>query len=114
MKAAGVATLPVVSSDDSDFFEAVKRIEIAGAAASALAQMFPENTGPGSSTNRTYWQDIFSQQMKIWKEGKGIPAALLGGSNDVSPSSYFTKNPDQEQVLGDLAGASLNKISEVF
>ena len=103
---AGISVVPVLSSHNSTFFTLLAEVNKWGAAAEFLNAMFPEASGLGDSGAGGRWQKKFDTIIKAWMEGKSIPSSLLGGSNDVSPSSYFTRNPDVEEVLGDLAQAS--------
>ena len=115
LKSAGVATVPVTGSMDSTFFTFLAEVNKWGAAAEFLKAIFPEATGPGESTAFGFWQKKYDDTLKAWRDGKDIPAGLLGGSNDVSPSSYFTRNLNDEEVLGDLAeNANRTRIGDTF
>ena len=103
LKGAGVATVPITNSLDSTFFTFLAEVNKWGAAAEFLNAMFPEATGLGDSGAGGRWQKKYDDTIKAWREGKDLPSDLLGGSNDVSPSTYFTRNPNTEETLGDLS-----------
>jgi len=112
---AGVATVPVTGSHNSTFFTTLAEVNKWGAAAEFLNAMFPEADGPGASGAGGRWQKKYDDEIKAWRDGKSIPAGLLGGSNDVSPSTYFTRNPDTEETLGDLAqNADRTRMGDTF
>ena len=102
LKGAGVATVPVTGGLDSTFNTFLVEVNKWGAAADFLKGMFPEAVGPGEQPAFAFWAKKYQDVLKAWREGKDIPAGLLGGANDPSPSTYFTRNPDQEETLGDL------------
>jgi hypothetical protein len=100
LSGAGVATVPVTNDQNSTFFTFLAEVNKWGAAGEFLTAMFPE---AGESTAFGFWQKKYDDTLKAWRDGKDIPSSLLGGSNDASPSSYFTRNPDTEETLGDLS-----------
>ena len=105
LKGAGIASVPVTSSQDSTVAAFLIGVNKWGAAASFLKGMFPEATGPGENPAFAFWEKRYNNVLDGWldKDGpKGIPANLLGGAGDANPSTYFTRNPDQEETLGDL------------
>lgn len=114
LKGAGVATVPFTSDVDSEFHAFLIAVNVWGAAAEFLKGMYSEATGPGESPAFAFWQKKYDATLKAWREGKDLPAGILSGANDTSPSSYFTRNPEEEETLGELAGASMNKIADVF
>tara|TARA_Y100000310_G_scaffold94659_1_gene92412 strand:- start:466 stop:939 length:474 start_codon:yes stop_codon:yes gene_type:complete len=114
LKGAGVGTVPVTSSADSTFATFLIAVNIWGAAGEYLKGLFPEATGPGESPAFAFWQKKYTDTLKAWREGKDLPSGLTGGSNDQAPSTYFTRNPDEEELLGDLAEASMTKLADMF
>jgi len=102
LKAAGVSSVPVVSGDDSVFYSMLGEINKFGAASEFLKGMFPEATGPGETPAFKYWGDKYDDGIEMLRGDNGIPSPLLGGPNDISPSTYFTRNPNEEETLGDL------------
>lgn len=99
---AGVSSVPVTSSHNASFAAFLIEVEKWGSAAESLKAMFPEATGPGETPAFGFWQKKYDDTLKAWRDGKDIPSTLLGGANDPSPSTYFTRNPGTEEVLGDL------------
>ena len=115
LSGAGVSTVPVTSSHNSTFFTFLAEVNKWGAAAEFLKAMFPEAVGVGETTAFGFWQKKYDDTLKAWRKSEDLPSDLLGGSNDVSPSSYFTRNPDEEEVLGDLAqNADRTRMEDTF
>ena len=114
LKAAGVGTVPVTSAMDSTFATYLVAVNIWGAAGEYLKGLFPEATGPGESPAFAFWQKKYIDALDAWRKGSDLPATLLGGDSDQSPSSYFTRNSAEEELLGDLAERPLNKLSDLF
>lgn len=114
LKGAGVNSVPVISSLDSTFAAFLIEVNKWGAAAEFLKALFPEATGPGESPAFAFWETKYRDTLKAWRMGQDLPDGLLSGSNDPAPSSYFTRNPEQEETLGELAGASMTKIGDEF
>ena len=108
LKSQGVVTVPVTSSADSTFAAFLVGVNKWGAAAEFLKGLFPEATGPGENPAFAFWQKKYDDTIKMWVDAgitspsQGIPPDLLGGPGDTDPSTYFTRNPDEEEVLGDL------------
>jgi len=102
LKAAGVASVPVSSGTDSTFATYLVAVNTWGAAAEYLKGVFPEATGPGENPAFAFWDRKYQGALKAWRDGDDIPVGLLGGSADPDPSTYFTRNPQQEETLGDL------------
>ena len=77
--------------------------------------MFPEATGPGESPAFRFWEMKYQAALKLLRDGTDIPTDLMaGGTDNPLPTSYFVRNPDEEEELGDLAGASQFKIGQDF
>ena len=71
-----------------------------GAAAAILKSMFPDATGPGESPAYAFWESRYQEGLKGIRDGTiVIPDAVRG----LSPSTYFTRNPDAEEDLGIIA-----------
>lgn len=108
LKSQGVSSVPVSSSTDSTFATYLVEVNKWGAAAEFLKGMFPEATGPGENPAFAFWQKKYDDVLKMWTDAgitspsQGIPTDLLGGPGDADPSSYFTRNPNEEEILGDL------------
>lgn len=99
--AFGVSVVPVV---DPAFKLYLKTIETWSAAAQAFKIQFPEAVGPGEQPAYAYWEKRYQEALKMLTSvGSGlIPEDLMGTTGQAS--SYFTRNPDEEEELGDLAG----------
>lgn len=105
LKSVGVASVPVTSAADSTFATFLAEVNKWGATAEFLKGMFPEATGPGENPAFAFWQKKYDDVLKGWKDPDGpfgLPTGLLGGPGDADPSTYFTRNPSEEEVLGDL------------
>ncbi len=107
LQSVGVASVPVTSGANSVFATFLAEVNKWGAAAEFLKGMFPEATGPGENPAFAFWQKKYTDVLDGWKDTGdqgpiGIPVGLLGGPGDADPSTYFTRNPDEEEVLGDL------------
>lgn len=105
LKSVGVASVPVSSGTDSVFATFLGEVNKWGAAAEFLKGMFPEATGPGENPAFAFWQKKYDDVIKGWKDPDGpfgLPTGLLGGPGDADPSTYFTRNPNEEEILGDL------------
>lgn len=102
LRGAGIDIVPVTSSDDSIFNRFLVEVNKWGAAGEFLKALFPEVTGPGESPAFGFWEKRYQDTLKQWREGMDLPASLLSGPNDPSPSTYFTANPDEERVYSDL------------
>ena len=76
-----------------------------GAAAAILKAMFPEAAGSADTTPAIYqfWESRYQRALKALRDGSAIPAGLAASSAQVMPSTYFTRNPDEEEDLGDIA-----------
>jgi hypothetical protein len=81
-------------------------IGVAGVAARALRTMFPDATGAGETPAHADYQKIFDDGLAGLKDGTLIPddPAVVGSTSGyVAPSTYFTRNPDAEEELGEIA-----------
>jgi len=76
-----------------------------GAAAAILKAMFPEAAGSADTVPAIYqfWESRYQRALKALRDGSAIPAGLAASSAQVTPSTYFTRNPDEEEDLGDIA-----------
>ncbi len=102
LQSVGVASIPVT---DTDFARTLKSVNNYGARAQFLKGMFPEATGPGENPAFAFWQKLYDDIIEGWKDPEGpfgLPTGLLGGPGDADPSTYFTRNPNEEEILGDL------------
>src|SRR3990170_7005507 len=76
-----------------------------GAAAAILKAMFPEAAGASDQTPAIYafWEARYQRALKSLRDGSAIPPGLAAGSAQGTPSAHFTRNPDEEEDLGDIA-----------
>jgi len=82
-----------------------------GAAAMILKAAYPEASGPGSNPAYMFWETRYQQGLAAMRKGQDVPTATTQAAYPGTlPSSYFTRNPDEEEELGDLEGESMFKI----
>ena len=74
-----------------------------GAAAAILKSMFPGATGPDETPAYAFWESRYQKALKGIKDGSLIPPGLATNEATVAASTYFTRNPDTEEDLGDIA-----------
>src|SRR3989304_1481780 len=101
--AGGGYAVPVTSP--SWFVDYLGLVNQYGAAAAILKAMFPEAAAASDDTIAisTFWEARYQKALKSLRDGSTIPAGLAAGSAQVKPSTYFTRNPDEEEDLGDIA-----------
>ena len=87
------------------FLNALKLLNAYGAAAAILRSMFPDRAGAGegSAALETFYAEQYNRGLRRLATGDAIPPGLAAGSAQVTPSTYFTRNPDEEEDLGDIA-----------
>lgn len=85
------------------FLAWLKRLNAYGAAAAVLKSMFPDAVGPGDTPAYAFWEERYQAGLKAITDGTVSPEGWAAGANQVMPSTYFTRNPDAEEVLGDIA-----------
>ena len=87
------------------FLNALKLLNAYGAAAAVLRSMFPDRTGgeDGSSALESFYAAQYNRGLRRLATGESIPPGLAAGSAQVTPSTYFTRNPDEEEDLGAIA-----------
>ena len=87
------------------FLVALKLLNGYGAAAAVLRSMFPEKAGGGEAAvaMESYYASQYQRGLKRLGTGESIPPGLATGTAQVKPSTYFTRNPDAEEDLGDIA-----------
>lgn len=100
LSSVGVTT-PVTAP--ASFLDALKGWEAAGATADALAIKFPDGTGAGSVEETiAYWLKVWDDGIACLKDGSAIPASVAKVAGGL-PSSYLTRNPDEDEDIGELA-----------
>lgn len=97
-----VHILPVVAPD---YFVAwLKTLNNYGAAAQILKSAFPSTVGAGEIPAWGFWKSLYDSGIKAILSGDVIPASVEVGATDrIQPATYFTRNPNAEESLGDIA-----------
>jgi len=87
------------------FLDALKLLNAYGAAAAILRSMFPDRAGAGetSAALEIFYASQYNRGLRRLASGESIPPGLAAGSAQVTPSTYFTRNPDEEEDLGGIA-----------
>lgn len=87
------------------FLEALKLLNAEGAAMLVLKSMFPQRSGAseGSPSEYALHARNYNDGLRRLQSGEGIPPEAATGTGSVAPSTYFTRNPDSEEHLGDIA-----------
>lgn len=94
-------TVPVTAP--AYFLEFVTGWSTNGVVAQVLRSGFPDVIGPGEQPAFRYWQRLFDDVMVGIKSGDLIPADAVRAGIFVAPSTYLTRNPDENEDLGDIA-----------
>lgn len=100
LRTQGIST-PVTTP--AYFLDWLEGLATAGAAARALKSMFPDATGAGETPAYAFWQTIYNNGLRDIKNGTMIPPEVTRSGSGISPSTYFTRNPDEEEDLGDIS-----------
>jgi hypothetical protein len=74
-----------------------------GATAAILKSMFPGSTGPGENPAWAFWEKRYREGLAGLKDGSLIPGEAVPAAAFPDPSTYLTRNPDQDEDLGDIA-----------
>lgn len=109
---AGIGFTVPVSTPDY-FTRRLALLNAYGVAAAVLKSAFPEARGPGENPAYAFWETRYRDGIKALRSEQDIPSTSAATGSG-TPSSYFLRNPDEEEVLGDLAGASQFKIGDVW
>lgn len=104
-------TVPVTAP--SYFLDWLGILNAYGAAAAVLKSMFPDAAGPGETPAYAFWESRYKAGLGRLKDGSAIPAGLARSSKSLVPSTYFTRNPDEDEDLGDIAEPRI-KMDKVF
>lgn len=105
-------TTPVTAPDS--FLNRLALLTCYGAAAMILKSAYPEQNGPGMNPAYAFWEKRYQDGLNLLRKGKDIPPIVANTDSSNLPSSYFTRNPDEEETLGDLEGSSMFKTDMVF
>ena len=99
------ATVPITTP--TFFFNFLRGLNADGATATALKAVFPEATTLGrlqttfaESPAYVYYWKRYTDGLKLLQE-RGLPTAL---STRREFATYFTRHPEEEAILGELAG----------
>jgi len=100
--AAGYA-VPVTSP--GWFVTALKLLNAEGAASRILRAMFPQSRAAtdGSPSEYALYARNYADGLRRLQGGNGIPPDAVTNSGSIGPSTYFTRNPMQEEDLGDIS-----------
>lgn len=76
-----------------------------GAAAAILKSMFPQSAGTSDANPSipAFWERRYRDALKQIRSGDAIPDEITAGGLYAAPSTYFTRNPDEEEDLGNIA-----------
>lgn len=96
------------------FMDMLRSIAADGATALALRSMYPDTRGPGETPAFAYFEKRYQDALKGFADGSTIPPGLATGGANILSSNYFTRNPDEEEELGDLEGDSFFTVEQRF
>lgn len=100
---AGYA-VPVASP--ASFLEYLTLLNAYGAASAAIRSIFADKTGSAEGFEggiEAYYAAQYAKGLASLRDGSGIPPGVSTTSASIGPSTYFTRNPDAEEDLGDIA-----------
>mgnify|MGYP005813734273 CR=1 FL=1 len=98
------------SSADQDAFAAfLKHLSAFGAAAATLKAMFPDASGPGETPAYAFFQSGYKDGLAMLQDGTGIPLSLSEAATTIAPSTMNTRNPDDDEDLGDRANPTFER-----
>lgn len=107
---AGV-TVPVTTP--TTLMTWLRKVTADGVAAMTLKAMFPDQLGPAETPAYAFFEKRYQDALKLMKDGDFI-SSIVGTSSDLlDVSTYFTRNPDEEEELGEIA-EPIFKISKQF
>lgn len=109
--ARGGVTTPVTTP--TTLVTWLRKVAQAGTAALTLKAMFPDQLGPAETPAYAFFEKQYQDALKLMKDGDFI-SSIVGTSSDLlDVSTYFTRNPDEEEELGEIA-EPLFKIGKTF
>lgn len=96
------------------FVDMLGMLNAYGAAVLIAQAMLPDRAGATDPSTALYsvWDSRYRAAMARFAKGEGIPPDAPR-SGRLSPSTYFTRNPDAEETLGDIAEPTFTR-SQVF
>jgi hypothetical protein len=105
--------LAVPVTTPAHFVRTLARVNAYGTAAAVLKSMFPASVGPGENPAWAFWEKRYQNWLTWLREGEGIPPDVPSGAASVGPSTYFTRNPEEEENLGTIAEPRMT-VGKVF
>lgn len=97
-------TVPVTAP--SVFVDQLRDICISGSVSVMLRARYPDQDGPASEKSWKFFEEDWRAGLAGLKDGSEIPSSVVASSR-VGPSTYFTRNPDQDETLGTNAEPAL-------
>jgi len=97
---AGVA-VPV--SSPTHFVDWLGRLNAYGTASAVLKSMFPGTVGLDETPAYAFWEARYQAGLKGIIDRSMVPSTAVLNGDAPQPSTYFTRNPDTEETLGDIA-----------
>lgn len=85
-----------------------------GVAAMVLKSAFPESAMAGSAPAYAFWEGRYQNGLKALRAGQDIPDDGSTVESDIMPSSYFTRNPTEEEIFSGIEGDSWFSKDRVF
>lgn len=92
------------ADDGSEFYDWLGAVEAWGTTAELLKSMFPNATGPAETPAYAYYEKRYQAAIKGILDGSLIPSTV--STSALRASTYFTRNPDSNEDLGDIAEPS--------
>lgn len=112
---AGAAGFSTDESDSTNIGKYLKSVVQWGAAASALKGLFPEATGPGTNPAFAFWEDRYQKALAYFDKLAFEEDVAVSTDDPPLPSTYFTRNRNQDEELGDLVeGLDITRAGSVF
>ena len=102
------ATTPVY------FMDWLKGVCANGTAALALKSMFPDAYGPAETPAYKFFESMYTSALESIDDGMAIPPDLITGVGYVAPSTYLTRNSEEDEDLGTLANKFMFPVDKVF
>lgn len=81
-------------------------VNVYGALAAILKSKFPDATGEGETPAYAFWEKRYQDALDDISGGVISFPGTPTGTGFVTPSTYYTRNPDQHEVIGDIAEPS--------
>lgn len=88
-------------------------VNVYGALAAILKSKFPDATGEGDTPAYAFWEKRYQDALDDISNGVISFPTTPTGTGHITPSTYFTRNPDEEEFLGEIAEPMFKK-SDVY